>query len=290
VLTCTAPSWDNHLLYDQVSAEREPAETARLRALEPAVHAAYAAYPLAASAASRTAPSSIVAKSDAEQGDLLRGNWGLLTRAAFRAVRWDTLAAGGGSCALCGHLDAGEVDHYLPRSYFPEFSILTTNLIPACGRCNRKKLSRHQRTGGGLAFVHPYLHGLPDEPYLSCEVTVNDAVLVTFTVTQTPTMTDELFAVLSHHFAALELGTLYRDEAVGLMDDQRNAYYAYHREQGAPGLANYLQREAVSSQSRRSYGPTVRRHWKPVLLAALAASEAFCDAGFTGLGPEFPID
>lgn len=43
------------------------------------------------------------------------------------------------SCPVCGSLALGEIDHYLPRSTYPEFSIFKYNLVPCCSLCNGKK-------------------------------------------------------------------------------------------------------------------------------------------------------
>ncbi|CAD5379365.1 hypothetical protein OF001_U530002 [Pseudomonas sp. OF001] len=44
-----------------------------------------------------------------------------------------------GRCPLCGFGHASTLDHYLPKSKFPQFSILPLNLIPSCKDCNTGK-------------------------------------------------------------------------------------------------------------------------------------------------------
>ncbi|AVH14718.1 hypothetical protein [Acinetobacter indicus] len=41
-------------------------------------------------------------------------------------------------CSLCGSPAAGTLDHFLPKDTYPEFSIFSKNLIPAC-KCNFSK-------------------------------------------------------------------------------------------------------------------------------------------------------
>lgn len=43
------------------------------------------------------------------------------------------------TCPICGLRDATDLDHYIPRQLFPEFSIHPYNLIPICHKCNNKK-------------------------------------------------------------------------------------------------------------------------------------------------------
>lgn len=41
-------------------------------------------------------------------------------------------------CPLCGINDVTDIDHYMPRSVFPEYSVHPFNLIPICHECNKK--------------------------------------------------------------------------------------------------------------------------------------------------------
>lgn len=41
-------------------------------------------------------------------------------------------------CSLCGSPASGTLDHFLPQNLYPEFSIFSKNLIPAC-KCNSSK-------------------------------------------------------------------------------------------------------------------------------------------------------
>lgn len=42
-------------------------------------------------------------------------------------------------CPICGLRDAKDLDHYIPRQLFPEYSINPYNLIPTCHDCNNDK-------------------------------------------------------------------------------------------------------------------------------------------------------
>lgn len=42
-------------------------------------------------------------------------------------------------CPLCGVRDVTDLDHYAPRSIFPEYSVHPKNLIPTCHECNKQK-------------------------------------------------------------------------------------------------------------------------------------------------------
>lgn len=59
-----------------------------------------------------------------------------------------------GSCPMCGSSTVGTVEHYLPKTPFPEFSVFSWNLIPSCNSCNQKRGSKHVN-GIGFQLLHP---------------------------------------------------------------------------------------------------------------------------------------
>ncbi|UCJ16929.1 hypothetical protein K5Q02_00550 [Pseudomonas sp. MM211] len=59
-----------------------------------------------------------------------------------------------GSCPMCGNLTLGTVEHYLPKTPFPEFSVFSWNLVPSCSSCNQKRGSKHVN-GISQKLLHP---------------------------------------------------------------------------------------------------------------------------------------
>lgn len=66
-----------------------------------------------------------------------------------------------GSCPLCGNSALGTVEHYLPKTPFPEFSVFSFNLFPSCSACNQRRGSKHVN---GIA--HQLLHPIFDADIL----------------------------------------------------------------------------------------------------------------------------
>jgi hypothetical protein len=61
------------------------------------------------------------------------------------------------SCPVCGSPTTGGLDHYLPRTDYPEFSIMRANLVPACTHCNSgSKSSTVKGATSPARFIHPY--------------------------------------------------------------------------------------------------------------------------------------
>lgn len=59
-----------------------------------------------------------------------------------------------GSCPMCGSSNVGTVEHYLPKTPFPEFSVFSFNLVPSCNICNQKRGSKHAN-GIAQKLLHP---------------------------------------------------------------------------------------------------------------------------------------
>lgn len=61
-----------------------------------------------------------------------------------------------GSCPVCGGGSAATLDHHLPKEVFPQFSVYSKNLVPACFRCNNVKGQLFKGMLVGQRGVHPY--------------------------------------------------------------------------------------------------------------------------------------
>jgi hypothetical protein len=56
---------------------------------------------------------------------------------------------------MCGSLKSGTLDHVFPRSRYPELSIFSRNLVPACD-CNTKRGDRFKGSRRYERVLHPY--------------------------------------------------------------------------------------------------------------------------------------
>lgn len=59
------------------------------------------------------------------------------------------------SCPFCGGDGARTIEHYLPQTSYPEFSVYSLNLLPSCGSCNSKRNSLNAH-GAIVSPLHPY--------------------------------------------------------------------------------------------------------------------------------------
>ena len=65
-----------------------------------------------------------------------------------------------GLCAYCEETTKGEVDHFRPKSRFPDLVYSWTNWVFACSGCNDAKINSWPNGG----YVNPCATSLPDRP------------------------------------------------------------------------------------------------------------------------------
>lgn len=70
-------------------------------------------------------------------------------------------------CPMCGSLGTGTIDHYFPKEDYPEFSIFSLNLVPAC-RCNSKRRRYLRDAQQQIRVLHPYFDDCLTQRLLSC--------------------------------------------------------------------------------------------------------------------------
>ncbi|NTF10609.1 HNH endonuclease [Agrobacterium rubi] len=75
-------------------------------------------------------------------------------------------------CPMCGSPMTGTLDHYLPKEHYPEFSIFSKNLIPACPACNSSvKKEIFKGSTSPERFLHPYYDTVADKAIWKVSVT-----------------------------------------------------------------------------------------------------------------------
>ncbi len=71
------------------------------------------------------------------------------------------------ACPMCGSLGVSSVDHYLPRTDYPEWAIFSKNLVPACN-CNSKRSNNVCGIQPNERVFHPYYDDALLNRLISC--------------------------------------------------------------------------------------------------------------------------
>lgn len=74
-------------------------------------------------------------------------------------------------CPLCGSHHPSQLEHYLPKAHYPEFTIFSWNLVPTCAICNPKRGHHAHQPGHLYPLIHPYLEtDLAHKPLFSATI------------------------------------------------------------------------------------------------------------------------
>lgn len=156
---------------------------------------------------------------DAESTDLLSlYNY---RHASFRRLRESIICSErnrrNDTCPICGLDRVSTLDHFLPQSHFPEYSIHPRNLVPCCSVCNGHKSECWHHTGH-RAVWNPYLDTVPVDAYLKCRITMSDSLPeATFHLEQGH-IDDCTFSLIQRTFTRLHLLDRYHEAAYAESD------------------------------------------------------------------------
>jgi 5-methylcytosine-specific restriction endonuclease McrA len=175
-------------------------------------------------------------------------------------------------CPYCGMDKPRTIDHYLPKSEFPEFSIFPPNLIPCCGYCNNKK-SDNWIWDGKRIFLNLYYDDIPsDKQFLFAHLEYEerkDIPIVTFSIENKENISEELFEIIARHYQKLDLLNEFAENVEEFLSNIHDEI------KHNPELCI----EDHKSSLERKYQTNVRKygqnHWETSFLKAVLESEEF---------------
>lgn len=178
-----------------------------------------------------------------------------------------------GICPLCGQRVVASLDHYLPKSQYPQLTLTPINLVPACSDCNKNKLAQAPQSAQEQS-LHPYFDDLGNERWLVAEIFPSVPPTISFGVRPPAAWPEVLAGRVVHHFQTMELAELYAAQAASELADISYALADVGNSAGTDGVRAHLAREL---RSRAARDPN---SWKTALYEALACSEWFCVEGY----------
>lgn len=178
-------------------------------------------------------------------------------------------------CQYCNIGEPSTFDHYLPKGKFPEFSVLSTNLIPCCFQCNLDKgekwLNLKQRR-----FINLYYDVIPKVKYLEAKIYFKRKVPYAkfkLNITKIP---PPLQAVISNHFKDLKLLIRYQERSGGSISDLLSSITPYSNPELR--LQVKVQLDAEANEMRQKRG---ENYWRAAIIDACIDSNQFLDfAGY----------
>ncbi|TCM68449.1 hypothetical protein EC844_105153 [Acinetobacter calcoaceticus] len=137
------------------------------------------------------------------------------TRAIYDAI----LNASKEECPFCGGIGTPKnLDHFLPKTKFPQFSVLPSNLIPSCLDCNLDSKKTSFATKPEEQTIHPYLDNpiFFEEQWITAEYIIqeNNAPAIFKYSVNPPDYWDEIDKIrVNNFFNDFSIGSRYAKQA-----------------------------------------------------------------------------
>jgi hypothetical protein len=177
-------------------------------------------------------------------------------------------------CPLCGQRVVSTLDHHLPESIYPTFSVFPHNLVPACKDCNKEKGAATPQDAGQQT-MHPYFDDFETERWLYAGVVHTQPAAVQFFV-RPPDHWEDIKKLRNiNHFKLLKLDELYASHAAEELLNIRHGLIDLLINAGREGVRQHLQSEAESRSAAHV------NSWQTATYEALAIDDWFCDGAFT---------
>lgn len=256
-----------HLMENARSKEKKE----RLLQLQPYVYSRYDIYTKNALSLENISESKITEENDKStmQSCYNRNSKGYLEGEVVAEIIGIQSVQHKNKCPYCGLDRPRTIDHYLPKSDFPEFSVFPSNLIPCCQYCNGKKGDRWIRNGKRI-FLNLYYDEIPEVKYLHTNIELNkaDIPLIRFTLSNNGEINPYLFEIIQEHYAALDL---LKQFSLNVEDEISNINdHILHDKLSIETQKRTLRNELASSIRR--YGINF---WKSSFLDALLECDVF---------------
>ena len=193
-------------------------------------------------------------------------------KASGRNVYDRIIISAGGQCPFCTHGTPKTLDHYLPQTDFPEFSVFPANLIPCCKDCNHEK-GTHSAQNQFEQFIHPYFEDISQLQWLESKIDYsmeNAPSFIFFVNESVEGLGSTLFARLKFQFKKLNLNKIYSIQAGNELTGIESHIRAVQEEGGANEVKSYLQSLARSRTEKN------KNSWQAAMYRAMAIDDEFC--------------
>ncbi|MGU3358919.1 HNH endonuclease [Methylobacterium sp. M6A4_1b] len=177
-------------------------------------------------------------------------------------------------CPLCSIGTVAHVDHHLPKSRYPDLSVLPLNLVPACHFCNDTKKARFPKTAGEQTF-HPYYDAhLLTEQWITATLDYGTPLILVFSVAPPSTWSSIDQQRVARHFTVCGLGISFATNATANLGPLKLRLQRLHHRGGATAVQAHLEEERICHAEKPN-------SWQHVFFETLAADDWFVNGGFS---------
>ena len=190
-----------------------------------------------------------------------------------RAVYDKILVSAKGKCPLCAYGIPTTLDHFLPKTRYPEFSILPINLLPCCKDCNHAK-GEYFTAEENQQYLHPYYEDYSSKKWLEARLTysIDNAPAFTFFVNPESDDLDEpLLSRLIFQFESLNLQERYAIRAHDELSGTQHQFRELYESGGSALVSSHL------ASLARSWSASNINSCEAAMYRALSTNQKFCD-------------
>lgn len=178
-----------------------------------------------------------------------------------------------GRCPFCGIGTVNTLDHFLPKTHFPVFSVMPNNLVPACTWCQGEKLE-YFATTAGEQLLHPYFDNFDQDIWLAADVVVGSPAAFRYYTSPPANWPQDDKERVASHLKKLNLAFLFSSNAGSRLTEIKGRLAKLHDAGGSNAVRAHLGEELASSEEDH------KNSWVTAMYRAAIASDWFCDGGF----------
>ncbi len=115
-------------------------------------------------------------------------------------------------CPYCTVHIVKTLDHFLPKSEYPSYSITPTNLIPCCRDCNTEKKISFPRNPNDQTF-HPYFDAVDTDRWIRAQLMNSTPLSFQYKVVQPEHWDKNKYNRALSHFVSYNINQLFSNEA-----------------------------------------------------------------------------
>lgn len=186
---------------------------------------------------------------------------------------YDRIKAATVRCPLCGAREVRQLDHHLPKTKYPAYTLLPANLVPSCRDCNEDKLAVSPTTSSEET-IHPYFDDFASESWLYAEVKETQPPVIEYLVRAPTTWSTQKAARAEAHLATFGPYDYFSKMAGVLMGDIREQLLIQANYGGGGAIKQHL-RDSAATRRKNQFN-----HWEIAAYEAMAASDWFCNSGY----------
>ncbi len=121
-------------------------------------------------------------------------------------------------CPYCGEGRIEELDHYLPKETYAEYTIYPRNLIPICSKCNKKKSKKFLDKRSERKFINYYYDEIDKIDFLEIKIDydvidIKNSLIAKYYLNFKGITDLKMITIIKNHFENLDLLNRYKEYA-----------------------------------------------------------------------------